>query len=398
MDRIFKTSAQVVLIVVAWMWSAAAGADLQKYDAPNFTLHTDLSPSEAREARLRISRMAEEYARRTAGFAGRVEVKLPFYLFSKDADYYAAGGARGSGGVFDGEKLMVQVIRYRDGRIDDATWHIIQHEGFHQFARAAIGQVIPLWAGEGLAEYFGEGLFTGDEMITGVVPQVRLERVQLMIRRNLTLPLNELMTMPRDKWDAKILMAHYDQSWSVVHFLAHGENGALQKPFSAFMSALDRDDNAFVAYEKHIASIPNLEKRWKQWWLALAPNPSRELYARATLATLTSTAARAAAAGRPISRPQELWLGVDLTSMPVHPEDQMPQSLVQTAAADIRAMVAKGDMLTIGRGSDRGIILTLNLREGTRMVGRYIVEQGRVKSVTVETVSKAPAARQGAER
>ena len=41
------------------------------------------------------------------------------------------------------------------------TWHTVQHEGFHQFAHAVIGGDIPTWLNEGLAEYFGEALFTG---------------------------------------------------------------------------------------------------------------------------------------------------------------------------------------------------------------------------------------------
>ena len=75
-------------------------AGMRKIDTPYYTLWTDVTDQEAREADLRLTRIFEEYQRRTAGFAGQVKEKLPFYLFRTATDYNAAGGPSKSGGVY----------------------------------------------------------------------------------------------------------------------------------------------------------------------------------------------------------------------------------------------------------------------------------------------------------
>ncbi|MBV8782403.1 MAG: hypothetical protein JO353_13490, partial [Phycisphaerae bacterium] len=128
------------------------------YETRYYNVFTDLDPERAREACIRMTKMAEEYHARTAGFAGNIAEKLPFYLFKSADEYYAAGGLPKSAGVFNGERLMAMA----DPRIGKEIWHVVQHEGFHQFVHAVIGGEIPIWVNEGMAEYFGESIFTGD--------------------------------------------------------------------------------------------------------------------------------------------------------------------------------------------------------------------------------------------
>ena len=50
---------------------------LRTFDTPYYTLHTDVTDQEARETDLRLTRIFEEYQRRTAGFAGAVKGQAP---------------------------------------------------------------------------------------------------------------------------------------------------------------------------------------------------------------------------------------------------------------------------------------------------------------------------------
>jgi hypothetical protein len=165
--------------------AGAAPADMPSYDSPYYVIYSDLDTDTVREAAIRVTAMAEEYHQRTAGFAGTIKKKLPFYLFSKSEDYYKAGGLIGSTGMFTGQKLMAISAPGRGER----NWHVVQHEGFHQFVQAVIGGNMPIWINEGLAEYFGEAVFTGDGFVTGLVPPDRLARLQKAIRDNKTRPL-----------------------------------------------------------------------------------------------------------------------------------------------------------------------------------------------------------------
>src|SRR5262249_6657014 len=136
------------------------------------------------------------------------------------------------------DSLMAMVAPDAAGEPGQYTWHTIQHEGFHQFARAVIGGELPIWVNEGLAEYFGEGVFTGDGMVTGVIPQDRLERVRDLINSKRFKGMKEMMLLPHSEWNKKLKMENYDQAWSMVQFLAHGENGKYQRAFGGFMRSL----------------------------------------------------------------------------------------------------------------------------------------------------------------
>ena len=45
-----------------------------------------------------------------------------------------------------------------------------------KFAHATIGHKLPPWLDEGLAEYFGEAIFTGDGYVDGAIPPWRAKR------------------------------------------------------------------------------------------------------------------------------------------------------------------------------------------------------------------------------
>ena len=363
---------------------------LRLVDSKYYEIHTDLPELDAREAQVRMTRMAEEYRNRTAEFSGQIKARLPFYLYKDLQSYRAAGGAEKSGGYFDGEKLMAVTLRRRgaDGIIDLATWHIVQHEGFHQFAHAVIGGEIPMWADEGLAEYFGEGLFTGDGFVTGLIPQARLFRVRAALRERQFKPLRAFMAMTREQWNDRIEMQNYDQAWSLVHFFAHGEEGRLQKPFNTFMREVGRGGgDADQAFNRYLKPIPRLEERWRDWWLALPDDPTTEGYARATLATLTSFLARAHAGGQTFASFDAL-IKTPADQIKQQEDDWLPPSLFARAVEE-----AKGNAeFVLVKSADRPPSIVATLKDGTRLAGRFAIKDGHPASVRVEVLVKGRAA------
>src|SRR5690606_512182 len=103
-------------LVICLIWPAAIHAQIQRerivlpqnmkrYESDYYILHTDLGDEAAREATIRVTRMAEEYYERTKEFSGRIRTKFPFFLFANLDDYHRAGGVPGSGGVFMGDPI-----------------------------------------------------------------------------------------------------------------------------------------------------------------------------------------------------------------------------------------------------------------------------------------------------
>jgi len=190
---------------------------MKKYESRYYVIHTDLDPDDAREAYVRMDAMAEEYHRRTKGFGRTIRRKLPFYLFRTREDYYLAGGKIGSAGMFVVHPRESKLMAFAGKKLSPYTWHVIQHEAFHQFAFAAISHRLPVWVNEGLAEYFGHGIFTGDDFITGIVPPGRLERLKDAIKSEKLKPFRKIMSLSHLEWSVSMSMYNYDQALSLIH-------------------------------------------------------------------------------------------------------------------------------------------------------------------------------------
>lgn len=363
---------------------------LRTSESRYYILHTDLPELESREAQLRLTRMAEEYFARTTGFAGKLKDKLPFYLYANPEDYYKAGGAPNSAGFFTGEKLMALTLRRSDGLISLSTWQVVQHEGFHQFAQTVIGDKLPMWLDEGLAEYFGQGLFTGDGFVIGLVPQARLARVQQMLLKSTHKPLPVLLAITRPQWNEKIDLANYDQAWSLVHFLSHTGGEARSKAFAAFIRDAGKGVNREQSLARHLGPVDDLEKEWKKWWLNQPDHPSADLFAKATLSILTSFLARAHAAGQSFESFEAFSKTApgDLKQ----PEDQwLPTGLFQMAVNESIKMRSGGDALMLVQAGGSLPQIQRTLRSGTRLAGRFTLnDRNGVEQVQVDTLYESP--------
>ena len=266
---------------------------METYETSYYVVNTDLDIWAVREASVRLTAMFETYRERTKDFPGQINRKFPFYLYGRSQDYYAAGGIPGSAGQYTGRKLMA----WEGGH--GSVWPVVQHEGFHQFVDAVMQGEIPIWLNEGLAEYFGAGVWTGDGYVTGEIPPVRLKMVQKEITEKKMLNVLSMMMMTHGEWNGALSSRNYDQAWSMVHFLAHGDGGKYQKPFSAFIGQVSRGvpwDKAWVGCFGPDAI--GFQKAYEGWWMSQTVESTEGKYIEATVQTLTSYLARAYTMGQ----------------------------------------------------------------------------------------------------
>ncbi len=356
---------------------------LRTYASRYYILHTDLPRDAVREAELRITAMAEMYHARTRSFAGRITSKLPFYLYSRPADYYAAGGVRGSAGLFDGRRLMAIAGSQTTG----STWHVIQHEGFHQFVHAVIGGDIPVWVNEGLAEYFGEAIFTGDGFVTGIVPPPRLARLQGLIRQRRTRSIERMMRTTYDDWNAGLSVVNYDQAWSMVHFLAHGDGGRYQKAFNNFIRDVSHGMRWPASWKKNFGTGTRaFEQKWRRYWLDLPADPTADRYAQATAATLTSFLGRAAAQRQTFASFEEFRTKAAAGRLMIAPRDWLPPALL----ADALKRVDTAGTWELRRRAGRWQLLC-HMDDDTTLLGTFKLNKRRLvrDSVQVKFIRKA---------
>ena len=380
-----RVGAMVVplLIAVASAPAQTKPADLRTYETRYYIIHTDLGRDVAREAELRLTRMAEEYRRRTSDFSGEIRGQFPFYLFQREADYHAAGGTPNTAGEYNPNAHTLMAFAGDDGP-NLATWYTVQHEGFHQFADQVIGKHLPIWANEGLAEYFGEALFTGDGFVAGVIPPWRLKRVKATIDAGKFMPLRELVSLSHKQWNERISTTNYDQVWSLVDFLVHEDDGARRERLVALL----KDPTG--SPHQHLGDIEHLEAKWRTYWSQLPENPTADLYAEATLRTLTSFLARATARRQQFASFDEFLAAAEKGQLKLAESDWLPPSLLSDALKRTASFRKEGDRFSLELDAPRPPKIVYRAKSGTEMAGGFTLKGSRMGNVSVERRAPSP--------
>ena len=421
------SAAAVVMSITSFLassWAAgakpakpgASPAKLKAYPSRYYVIHTDLGDEVAAEASARMTAMAEEYHERTRGFAGMIRHRLPFYLFGRAADYRAAGGLPASAGQSDGRRRVLMALAGK--RPSLSLWHTIQHEGFHQFVDLAIGGRVPIWINEGLAEYFGAGIWTGDSFVTGIIASRRLEAVKQHIKNSRIIPFSDFLAITGDQWlgafdqrqkdghksesssktgrsksDADTpkvnrVRINYDQAWSMVHFLIHAEGGRYRKSFAGLISDISAGTNWRQSFRKRFGTnIEAFQKRYCDWWLGLPSDATRDLTIKAHLATLTSFLARATSQGQSFPDVAQFLSEARGGRLKSHPAQRLPDSLLERSLVDIRGWNRGWRFDDTGRGPIR---LVLAWPDGTTFTGSFTIGGGKCGNVKVTVTRPRP--------
>ncbi len=369
---------------------------MARYESKYYVIYTDIPPQDAQEVAQRVTKMAETYASRTREWSGSIRQRLPFYLFRNHADYVLAGGPEKTAGVFLGTRLM----GVAGERLDENTWHVIQHEGFHQFARLVMrGDLhgdLPTWCNEGIADYFGEALFTGDGFVTGIIPQFRLVRVRDAIRTQRFRPMGEMLRMTYKEWNADVTTTNYDQGWSMFHFLAHGDDGCYQSAFAGYMMDLGRGVAPADAWSKRFGDDEKaFQRQYEQWWLSLPDNPTIAKYQEALTATFASFLARAAAEKQTFSTFEQFTSTARAGLLRAPKEDPLPATLLANALDDADEFTKTNGMRwAIDVAHNRSPqIVCIGADGSRRMFATFKVRDSHVESVTTTTLSDGAAAK-----
>jgi hypothetical protein len=356
----------------------------------------DIPDDQAQEALIRMEAMVDEYTLRTRDFSGKLNRKLPFYLFRDRAQYTANGGLPGSVGIFNGSKLMA----IAGDKLTTRTWHTIQHEGFHQFAFAVIGGNLPIWANEGLAEYFGEAIFTGDGFVSGAIPKHRLRRVAGLMNDAKFKPVQEMLTMTNAQWNRELNHTNYDQVWAMTMFLAHGDDGKYQKAFGRYMIALSRGAPWDRAWVDSFGNVEAFEKKWIEWWTDEKREASTDVFAQAATQMLTSYLARGMSQKQTFADLDALLAAIEKNEVQSNKGDILPESLAADCVSLTRGLIKSEVVFTLEAGAtarDQPSVVCV-LPDGTKITGTYKLKGSRVASVASKIDPPAKEAKKDDEK
>lgn len=366
--------------VAVFLVAPRARAALQIYETRYYVIHTDLSEEDARETIIRMTRMFEEYRYRTAGFSGEINWRFPFYLYRNKQNYLAAGGPPGSGGAFTGDKLMA----FAGGRVTGHTWAVVQHEGFHQFANGVIRGDLPTWLNEGLAEYFGEAVFTGDSFVSGLIPPNRLARLRGEIKNHRLKSIQGLMQIGHAEWNRKISIENYDQAWSIVHFLVHAQDPKFTtNEFVQFITDLGRGERWQTAWHQTFGDAGGFEQHWRDWWLSLPADPTADRYVQAAAQTFASYLARATIQKQRFDTFDEFSSAACQQTVRTGRtiDDWLPARLLMETAENAKNTDVQWSLKRVA--SDRGRVQAI-CPDGVRIVTIYAIQSSQPPKITTD--------------
>lgn len=256
-----------------------------------YVVTTDLDDKQrAQDIGRHMDAVYAEYAARMAGFrpnpyaAVKPGERMPLYVIRRYDDYVAlvqsfGFNARNSGGVFFRSQRGSGLATWVEGQSRLKMYHVLQHEGFHQFADARIASNLPQWANEGLAEYFGDALMMKGRLRPGKVDRARLMRVQRAVDDGAVLSFKDLMMMDSGQWMERVTSGDeaaslmYDVSWSVCHSLVHGGPKYLAA-LEQYLTLLNRGSDARQAFDRVFGdNLEGFQQAWENGLGRVEPDP-----------------------------------------------------------------------------------------------------------------------------
>ena len=206
--------------------------------------------------------------------------------FCSPAEYlefmrYHGIDASGSGGMFFVTHSIRGLATWAQGHSRSQTLRTLQHEGFHQFAWNHLGPNLPTWMNEGLAKYFEDGVSLEHGMELGLGDPDRIARVREALRYKYTVKMDELLSLSNQQWSATLQRNGsrsellYAQSWSMVYYLIHGDDGRYLRSFEVYLRLLSEGH----AHDKAVRSafgvgaLDGIEPRWRRLAVEQQPDP-----------------------------------------------------------------------------------------------------------------------------
>lgn len=151
-------------------------------------------------------------------------------------------------------------------------WRVLAHEGFHQFIGYELGQQIPMWLNEGMAQYFETAFITGSEFHVGQVSRGKLLYAQALILNKQAPPLSQLIQWDRGTFYANANVA-YPMSWALVYYLVNSHEERFgQSEFRRYMQDLKYGQDDYRSFQRRFgADVDHWQADFENYILHLQP-------------------------------------------------------------------------------------------------------------------------------
>ena len=146
-----------------------------------------------------------------------------------------------------------ELVTYQDQNL----WRVLAHEGFHQFIGYELGQQIPIWLNEGMAQYFETSYNIGTHFYVGQISRSKLLYAQALIVNKQAPPLSQMIQWDRATFYANANVA-YPMSWALVYYLLNSNNDRFeQSEFRRYLQDLKLGKDDIKSLQRRFGSDSN---------------------------------------------------------------------------------------------------------------------------------------------
>ena len=146
-----------------------------------------------------------------------------------------------------------ELVTYQDANL----WRVLAHEGFHQFIGYELGQQIPIWLNEGMAQYFETSFNIGSRFYVGQISRSKLLYAQALILNKQAPPLAQMVQWDRATFYANANVA-YPMSWALVYYLLNSNNDRFeQSEFRRYLQDLKVGKDDIKSLQRRFGSNSN---------------------------------------------------------------------------------------------------------------------------------------------
>lgn len=262
--------------------SNALGDELRRFKSKSYDITTDLPDSLAREVASHMDAVHAEYTRRFRAYAKRNNEPLRLWVFAEQDGYQRFLAEHeinsiGSAGMFFRKGDTRGLAAYFAPRDMDSMLETLRHEGMHQFLYQRIGDNLPPWLNEGMAESFGYALETERGFEMGLADISAINRLQRHTEDGTLVSIETLLSLTQGEWNERNQNnqheGQYDAAWSLVHFIAYAENGKYTLLLDEMLKLLWQGTDIQRATEQVFGTnLSLLDSKWKSYVAQLEPD------------------------------------------------------------------------------------------------------------------------------
>jgi tetratricopeptide (TPR) repeat protein len=262
--RVLFTAALSGILLGSCAASASAKEFWVEVRSPNFTVLSNAGEKEARRIADQFEQFREVFRATLPQF--RVELGKPLIIFAvKDEDslklllpafWETKGHMHPAGFYSPGEESHLVAVRTNlEGEI---PYEIVYHEYTHAIMNLNVRN-LPVWLGEGLAEFYGHSVIHQNEIEVGKIASYHLQ----ILQTNRLIPIETLLTADQHSPyynENNRASVFYAESWAIVHYLMMDADARKRQLFSKFLSAWESSGDQVQAAQIAFGDLKSFSK------------------------------------------------------------------------------------------------------------------------------------------